>query len=109
MSRKARKKGTRPSYEALGVSRERVRELKIQCRSGAFDLETLQLACNGDLEFLKKWLIVSVQKNLSYDDLETLWARGEIERPLCGRTDFYGYRRRFYSNLNMMLEERGEG
>lgn len=98
----------RANLEELGISRERYLEMRSGCRNGLYDREMLRAACDGGLEFLMKWIILSVTKKLSYDDLEKMWARGEIGRAPCCRTDFYACRRRFYHNLNEILKERGE-
>lgn len=99
-----KRKVSRPGYFYLGLTPERAREIKQMCRSGAFDLETLRLACSGELEFISKWLVISVQRNLSFDDLEAASARGEVERIPCGRSNFYSYRRLFFRNLDEAIK-----
>lgn len=106
MSRKPRKrKDVRQSYEALGVSKERLRELKSLCRSGAVDAGTLRDACAG-FSFIEPWIVLSVTKQKTYDVIE--WVEG-LGRIPCGRTDFYGYRRQFYGNLDKELRKGAEG
>lgn len=99
-----KRKVSRPGYLYLGITPERAKELKHMCRSGAFDLETMRLACGGDLEFISKWLVLSVQRNLSYDDLEIAYVQGRIERIPCGRSNFYSYRRLFFRNLDEAIK-----
>ena len=101
MSRKAGSKryNTRPSYDELGLSTERLQEIQTHCRSGAFDREIMQRACGG-FEWITEFIILSATKNVSFDRLEFNTKWGRIS---CGKTDFYAYRRRFYSNLDKEL------
>lgn len=91
----------RLGYSAYNISRERYLELRGGCRMGRYAPETLQEACRG-LEFIKPWIILSVTKGTSYDLLEFNMQWGRIP---VGRTDFYGYRRKFYHNLDVVLRE----
>lgn len=104
---------TRPSYPELGISKERLRELQNGCRGGIYSSETLSKACIG-LDFIEPWIILSVTKSKSYDLMEY----SELGRIPVGRSDFYGFRRKFYHNLdcllkngqgNLPVKERGEG
>lgn len=70
------------------------------CAKGKYSPETLQEACRG-LEFIKPF----VTKSKSYDALRIKWQLKEIEQMPCCRTDFYGFRRRFYHNLDVILRE----
>lgn len=95
-----RQKMQRYSLAQLGVSESRYKELRNGCRAGIYSHETLSQACVG-FEFLEPWILLSVEKGLSYDRLELYrWA----ERPPIGRTSFIGYKNLFYSNLNDILK-----
>lgn len=100
-------------FDAYNISRERYIELRNGCAEGKYSPEVLREACRG-LEFLEPWIILSVTKSRSYDLIEY----SEMGRIPVGRTDFYGYRRKFYHNLdcllrseqeNVTVKERGKG
>lgn len=93
----------RPSFEELGICKERYLELRSGCAAGKYSRRTLSKACTG-LEFIKPWIILSVTKNKSYDLIEY----SEMGRIPIGRSDFYGYRRRFYHNLDCLLKSEQE-
>lgn len=94
----------RHSLARLGIDEVRYKELRNGCRAGIHSRETLLQACAG-FEFLKPWILLSVEKGLSYDRLELYrWA----ERPPIGRTSFNGYKNLFYRNLNNILLKRQE-
>ena len=97
------KVSTRPSYPELGISKERLRELQNCCRVGIYSSETLSKACRG-LEFIKPWVLLSVTKSKSYDLIEY----SEMGRIPVGRSDFYGFRRKFYHNLDCLLRAEQE-
>lgn len=103
MSRKRRgiTVDTRLSYKQLGLSPERLQEVMACCRSGAFDRETMQRACSG-FEWIQEFIILSATKNVSFDRLEFNTKWGRIS---CGKTNFYAYRRKFYSNLSKELSK----
>lgn len=59
-------------------------------------------------ETIAEHILLSIKKNLSYEGLEKLWGRGEIDRiPYC-RTDFYGIRRYFYHLFDLEIRRIGE-
>lgn len=55
---------------------------------------------------IAEYILLSVKKNMSYDALEVKWELREVEQMPCCRTDFYGYRRLFYHNLDSILREK---
>ncbi len=56
-------------------------------------------------EMIAEYILLSVTQNISYDGLEKLWGRGEIEQiPYC-RTDFYGIRRYFYHLFDLEIKK----
>lgn len=114
LSRTENQGAPRLGFDAYNISRERYKELCDGCSSGKYSLETLSEAC-GEFEFIKPWIILSVTKSKSYDLIEFDFKLGRI--PI-GRSDFYGYRRQFYHNLDCLLraerenasvKERGKG
>lgn len=98
---------TRPSYAGLGISRERIRELQSGCMTERYTPEMLSKACE-EFKFLEPWILLSVTKDCSYDAMVIKWELRELERPIVGRSDFYGYRRKFYHNLDCLLREEKE-
>lgn len=107
MSKKKRnnnnfKISTRPSWEELGMSKERARELQNRCKAGIYPPETLSKAC-AEFKFIKPWILLSVTKGCSYDAMMIKWELGELERAPIGRSDFYGFRRMFFKNLDCLL------
>lgn len=107
MSRKAGNKRSkpRPGYDDLGLSPEQLQEIQTRCRSGAFDRETMQRACIG-FEWITEFIVLSATEGLSFDKIEFNTKWGRIS---CGRSDFYSYRRRFYSNLSKELNSNTGG
>lgn len=97
----------RLGYSEYGISRERLCELQHGCVTGAYPSELLSRACAG-FKFIESWILLSVMKGCSYDAMIIKWELKVIKRPPAGRSDFYGYRRRFYYNLDCLLRaERG--
>lgn len=93
----------RLSFGAYNISRERYIELRDSCAAGKYSPETLSKACRG-LEFIEPWVVLSVTKSKSYDLIEYDFKLGRIP---VGRSDFYGFRRKFYHNLDVLLREDG--
>lgn len=93
---------TRKSWDDYGISKERYAELRSSCRTGEYGRNVLVQACTGIPEEIAIFIIKSVQKGKSYDFLEFDLELGRIP---CGRTDFYGYRRAFYYNLDCLQDK----
>ena len=85
------------------MSKERVRELQNGCKAGIYPYETLLKACT-EFKFLEPWILLSVTKGWSYDFMIIKWELRELEHAPVGKTDFYGYRRKFYYNLDNLLK-----
>ena len=85
----------RYSWQYYGISKARYRQLTEYIQSGRYASLASQEAHRACNEFAE-YILLSARENKSYDALEKLWARGEIERIPCGKTDFYGIRRYFY-------------
>lgn len=88
----------RLGYDYYGLNERRVKELQNGCGGGKYPQETLQEACAG-FEWIMPWILLSVQKKRSYDLLEFDSMLGRVP---CGRSDFYGLRRRFFYNLDRL-------
>lgn len=99
-----KKKNIRASWEAYGISPERLDELMMVVISGEYEAMVFSAAHRAN-ETLAEYILLSIKKNLSYEGLEKLWGRGEIERIPYGRTDFYGARRLFFHYLDCTLKE----
>lgn len=85
-------KAPRYSWEHYGITEERCRQLTEYIQSGRYAAIASQVAHRAN-EMIEEYILLSVKENLSYEGLEKMWGRGEIERiPYC-RTDFYGIRR----------------
>ena len=95
----------RLSFEAYNISRERYIELRDGCAAGKYSRETLLKACRG-LEFIEPWILLSVTTSKSYDLIEFDCKLGRVP---VGRSDFYGFRRKFYHNLDCLLKNKRRG
>lgn len=104
MSRKNRQAMQRLNFEQFGISQRRYLELRNGCRMRTYSPEMLSRACSG-FEFVKPWILLSVTENRSFDRLEF---HATLGRCPVSRTDFYGYRRLFYHNLDCILQANGE-
>lgn len=82
----------RHSWQHYGISKERYMQLTEYIQSGKYASVASQAAYRAN-KTLSEYILLSITKNLSYEGLEKLWGRGEIERMPYGRTDFYGVRR----------------
>lgn len=65
-------------------------------------------AARASNKIIAEYILLSVNKNLSYEGLEKMWAQGEIERIPCCRTDFYGIRRYFYHLFDIEIRRIGK-
>lgn len=82
----------RHSWQYYGISKERYRKLTEYIQSGKYTSVARQAAHAANKE-IAEYILLSVKKNLSYDELQKMWELKKIERMACCRTDFYGYRR----------------
>lgn len=97
----------RRSWAYYGISKDRYKTLTEYIRAGKYASLALQ-AANTANETVSGHVLLSVKKNLSYEGLERMWGRGEIDRIPYGRTDFYGIRRMFYHLLDLELRRIGK-
>lgn len=102
------RRGTpRYSWDYYGISKERYRQLTEYIQSGRYTALTSQSAHTAN-EMIAEYLIISIVENKSYDALEKMWARGEIERIPYGKTDFYGVRRYFMHLMDLEMRRIGK-
>lgn len=101
--RRAQRENIRASYEDYGITQERLEELWEIARSGKHD-DLVRSAAHTANQCLAEYILLSVTQNKSYDALEKMCARGEIERIPYGKTDFYGARRLFFHYIDMGLK-----
>ncbi len=97
----------RYSWKHYGISKERHRQLTEYIRSGKY-ARAANEAARAANKIIAEYILLSVNKNLSYEGLEKMWAQGEIERIPCCRTDFYGIRRYFYHLFDMEIRRIGK-
>lgn len=98
-----RKSAPRVPWEGYGLGDKAYRKkLSMICQSKEYEGIVKDLAykiCPDIAGHLAK----SVMKNRSYDKIEFDLELGRI---CVGKTDFYGYRRLFYHNLDVALKEK---
>lgn len=93
------------TWNDYGISKSRYKKLKALCQRKEYDALTQSAAYATNPE-IAEYILFSVKKNMSYDALEVKWELREVEQMPCCRTDFYGYRRLFYHNLDSILREK---
>ncbi len=97
----------RYSWKYYGISKERYRKLTEYIQSGRYAALASQAAHRANKD-IAEHLIISIAENKSYDALEKMWARGEIERIPYGKTDFYGVRRYFMHLMDLEMRRIGK-
>lgn len=97
----------RHSWEYYGISKERYKQLTEYIQSGRYDSVARQEAHTANKE-IAEYLIMSIEKDLSYDDLERMWTLKKIERMPVGRSDFYGWRRYYIHLYDLELRRIGK-
>lgn len=100
-------KAPRYSWEHYGITKERYKQLTEYIQSGRYVSIASQAAHRANKD-IAEYILLSVTKNKSYDELQKKWELREIERIPCCRTDFYGYRRYFYHLFNEKIKEMGK-
>lgn len=85
------------TWEDYGITREQYGRLKSFCQNPQNWGKVFRIAEKTDA-LTAEQIALSVSRNLSYEGVEALCARKGKRIPVC-RTDFYGYRRRFYALL----------
>lgn len=90
------------TWQDYGISKVRYRELRDICRSGKYAY-LVRSAAHTAAPDIEGYIHLSVTKNMSYRALEAKWELGEMKRMLYNHNDFYGYRRKFYHDLDCLL------
>lgn len=98
---------SRHSWQYYGISKERYKQLTEYIQSGRYTSVARQAAHTANKD-IAEYILLSVTEILSYDELQKMWELKKIERMACCRTDFYGYRRLFYSLFNRELRRIGK-
>lgn len=89
------------SWEDYGIDRNRLNELKEYCKDKKYKEQVTMSAYLAE-PYVAKWIIKSVCTGKTYEKVE--YDR-ELGRIPCGRTDFYGYRRRFYDIFDLEMRK----
>jgi len=93
------------SWEDYGIDKNRLSVLKEYCRSGIYNEQVISAAYLAE-PYIAKWIIESVCTGKTYEGVEFDKKLGRIP---CGRTDFYGYRRRFYDIFDLEMRKLENG
>lgn len=101
-------KAPRYPLSYYGLTDDDVAEFEKLIRSGEIYASLASQAAYRANESIAEYILLSVTKNKSYDELQKKWELKEIERIPCCRTDFYGYRRYFYHLFNEKIKEMGK-
>lgn len=96
----------RHSWQYYGITKERYRQLTDYIQSGRYTAIASRAAHTAN-ETSAEYILLSIKQNLSYEGLEKLWGRGEIDRVPYGRTDFYGIRRYTIHLFDLKMKEIG--
>lgn len=97
----------RHSLSYYGLTYKRVEELERLIRSGKYATVALQAAHKADND-AAEYILLSIMKKLSYEGLDKLYGRGEIDRVPCSRTGFYYTKKYFYSIFDKELRRIGK-
>lgn len=97
------KKAPRHSWQYYGITRQRYKELAALIRSGKY-ASLASSAAHTANEMLSGYILCSIIEKRSYEGVE--WLDGH--RIPCGRTDFYGYRRYFFSIFDKEMRRIGK-
>lgn len=100
-------KAPRYPWDYYGITKERYKRLTEYIRSGKYASLASQAAHTANKD-IAEYILLSVTKNKSYDELQKKWELREIERMACGRSDFYGWRRYFYSIFDKEIRRIGK-
>lgn len=93
----------RYSWGYYGISKERYKQLTEYIKSEKYGLIATEAAYTID-RIIGKYILLSIIENKSYDDLKKESELKKIERVPCGRTDFYGMRRKFYHIMDKKMK-----
>lgn len=102
------KTGTpRHPIEYYGLTDERVAELVKLIQSGRYAALASQAAHRADKD-VAEYILLSIKQNLSYDALDKLYARGEVNRIPCSRTGFYYTKKYFFHLMDLEMRRIGK-
>lgn len=94
----------RHPIEYYGLTNERVAELVRLIQSDKYSCLASQVAHRADKD-AAWYILLSIKQNLSYDAIEKLWARGEVDRIPCSRTGFYYVKKYFYHLFDLEVRK----
>lgn len=97
----------RHSLSYYGLTYKRVDELEKLIRSGKYARLASSVAHTVDND-TAEYILLSITKKISYDGLDKLYRRGEIDRIPCSRTVFYYTKKYFYSLFDKELRRIGK-
>ena len=97
----------RHSWKYYGISKARESQLTEYIQSGRYASLASQAAHRADKD-AAGYILLSIKQNLSYDALEKLWARGEVDRIPCSRTGFYYTKKYFYHLFDLEVRRIGK-
>ena len=97
-------KAPRYPWSYYGITKEQYKQLNEYIQSGRYASLASQAAHRTN-KTIARYILLSIEKNMSYDALKIKWQLKEIEQMPCCRTDFYGYRRYFYHLFNEKIKE----
>lgn len=97
----------RHSWNCYGIDKKRYRQLTEYITSEEYASLASSVAHMATKNYARH-ILLSIVENLSYDDLERMWTLGEIDRIPLGRSDFYGWRRYFYSLMDLEFRRMGK-
>lgn len=95
--------GARESYVGYGLTRNRVKALIKECRTGKH-ADLLIVAAQQAEPHIAKWIVLSIAEGKSLHDMEIKWELGEAEIMPCSRNTFYAYRKCTLAILDRMLQ-----
>lgn len=90
----------RLSWGAYGISKKRYKELKELCCIPQME-KMVEATAAMTCPFMWEWMVESITKDKAYELVEYDDKLGRIP---CGKSDFYGYRRRVFYNINESLK-----
>ena len=96
-------KPPRNSWGYYKISKNRYKTLTKYIQSGEYDFIATQAAKLAN-EMIAEYILLSVMKDKSYDLIEY----SEMGRIPVGRSDFYGWRRYFYSIMDKEFRRMGK-
>lgn len=91
------------TWEDYGIRKERLKYLRECCKQAEYKPLVIEAAYLAN-PYIADWIVKSVCWGKTYEGIEFDRDLGRIP---CGRTDFYGYRRLFYSIFDVRLRING--